>query len=70
MGSESGTEDFNQAVRAMGHVILEQLVQWALDHPDFFAEYGSWGALIAAGLQVLAIVVKFYRLIFLQNDDK
>jgi hypothetical protein len=70
MGSESGTEDFNQAVRAMGHVILEQLVQWALDHPDFFAEYGSWGALIAAGLQVLAIVVKFYRLFFLQNDDK
>jgi len=70
MGSETGIEDFSQAVRAMGHVILEQLVQWALDHPDFFEGYGSLGALIAAGLQILAIVVKFYRLIFLQNDDK
>ena len=70
MGSEHGIQDFSQAVRTMGHVILERIVAWALEHPDFFGRYGDWGALIAAGLTILAIVVKYYRLVFLQNDDR
>jgi len=70
MGSEQGVQDFSQAVRTMGHVILEQLVAWALDHPEFFGRFGDWGALVAAGLTILAIVVKYYRLVFLQNDDR
>jgi len=69
-GSSHGTQDFSQATRALGHFILDTLIQWALDHPSFFLRYGSWGALVAGGLEILAIAVKFYRLYFLQNDDK
>jgi hypothetical protein len=69
-GSENGVQDFSQAVRALGHFILESVVDWALDHPGFFLQYGPWGALVASGLNVLALAVKFYRLYFLQNDDR
>lgn len=70
MGSDVGLLDFSVSVRALGHMILDDFIQWALDHPTFFARFGGWGALAAAGLQVLALAVKFYRLHFLQNDDR
>ena len=70
MGSDAGLIDFSVSVRALGHLILDSFIQWALDHPDFFAEFGAWGSLVAAGLEILAIAVKFYRVYFLQNDDK
>ncbi len=70
MGSEHGVQDFNQAVRTLGHVILEQFISWALAHPEFFGRFGEWGALLATGLTILALAVKYYRLVFLQNDDR
>lgn len=70
MGSDQGLADYSVSVRALGHLILDDFVQWALDHPSFFANYGSWGALAASGLQILALAVKFYRVYFLQNDDR
>ena len=70
MGTDHGVQDFNQAVRTMGHVILEKFIEWALAHPGFFGRFGAYGSLITAGLTILAIAVKYYRLVFLQNDDR
>ena len=69
-GSEDGMEDFNEMVRTLGHVILDDVIEWCLDNPEFFAKYdGNYGAAIAMGLIILGIAIYAYEEIFLQNED-
>lgn len=68
-GSESGMEDFNEIVRYYGHVILDEVIDWCLEHPEAFARHGGWGTVVAIGLVILGVAIYLYEDYHLQNED-
>ena len=68
-GSENPMEDFNYLVRYVGHCILEEIVDWCLENPQFFVRHGGWGAVVGAGLFILGIAIYLHEEINLGNED-
>jgi len=53
----------------VGHCILEEIVDWCLDNPQFFVRHGGWGAVVGAGLFILGIAIYLHEEINLGNED-
>lgn len=68
-GSSNGFEDYNEMVRYLRHKIMEEVIEWCLENPDFFATFGPIGSLIALGLGILVIVIYVYEIYYLPNKD-
>jgi hypothetical protein len=68
-GSENGMEDFNELVRHYGHVILDEVIDYCLAHPEKFLRFGKWGAVVTIGLIILGVAIYLYDDYYLQNED-
>ncbi len=62
-------EDFNELVRYHGHVILDEVIDWCLAHPEKFLYRGGWSTVIGIGLIILGVAIFLYDDYYLQNED-
>jgi len=50
-------------------VILDEVIDWCLAHPEKFLRFGDWGTVVAVGLIILGVAIYLYEGAHLQNED-